>query len=67
VYSPPFKIVAIGDPERLTAALSRSDGVRAFREAAAALGLGYQVRSEGDVTVPAYEGSTSLQFAQPAN
>jgi uncharacterized protein YlxW (UPF0749 family) len=64
VYSPPFVITAIGDPGQLSGELDRSDGVRAFRGAAATLGLGYQVRPEGDVQVPAYDGSTSLQYAQ---
>jgi uncharacterized protein YlxW (UPF0749 family) len=64
VYSPPFVLTAIGNPDAMTAALGQSDGVRAFRLAASTLGLGYQVRTENDVTVPAYDGSTSLQYAQ---
>jgi len=64
VYSPPFVMTAIGNPETMTAALGQSDAVRAFRLAAATLGLGYQVRAETDVTVPAYDGSTALQYAQ---
>jgi uncharacterized protein YlxW (UPF0749 family) len=67
VYSPPFVIRAIGDPGRMQDALGQSDGVRAFRAAATTLGLGYQVKVEGDVTVPAYDGSTSLQYAQGAD
>jgi uncharacterized protein YlxW (UPF0749 family) len=67
VYSPPFVITAIGDPGRMQDALGQSDGVRAFRAAATTLGLGYQVKVEGDVTVPAYDGSTSLQYAQGAD
>ncbi len=64
VYPPPFVVTAIGDPGRMSAALDQSDGVRAFRAAAATLGLGYQLKPEGDVTVPAFEGSTALQYAQ---
>lgn len=64
VYSPPFVVTAIGDPASITLALNASQGVKLFREAAAAWGLGYQVRTEGDVTLPAYDGSTSLQYAQ---
>jgi uncharacterized protein YlxW (UPF0749 family) len=66
VYSPPFVITAIGDPNSLRSALDGSDGVRLFREAATAYGLGYQVKVEGDVTIPAYDGSTSLQYARAA-
>jgi uncharacterized protein YlxW (UPF0749 family) len=64
VYSPPFVVTAIGDPDRIRAALEASDGVRAFRAQAATLGLGYSFKPEGDVPVPAYDGSTSLQYAQ---
>jgi uncharacterized protein YlxW (UPF0749 family) len=64
VYSPPFVVTAIGDPDRLRTALDQSPGVRAFREAAGAFGLGYQVKPEGDVTVPPYDGLTSLQYAE---
>jgi uncharacterized protein YlxW (UPF0749 family) len=64
VYSPPFIITAIGDPASMRRALDESQGVSLFREAATAWGLGYQVRTEGDVTLPAYDGSTSLQYAR---
>jgi uncharacterized protein YlxW (UPF0749 family) len=64
VYSPPFIVTAIGDPALLQYALDASDGVRAFRDAATDFGLGYEVKVEGDVTVPAYEGSIALRSAQ---
>jgi len=64
VYSPPFVVTAIGSPDAMTAALGQSDGVRAFRLAAGTLGLGYQTRTETDIAVPAYDGSTALQYAQ---
>jgi uncharacterized protein YlxW (UPF0749 family) len=64
VYSPPFVVTAIGDPLLLQRALDASDGVRAFRSAAVSFGLGYEVKVEGDVTVPAYEGSVTLRSAQ---
>jgi len=64
VYSPPFVITAIGDPARLQHALDESPGVRLFRGAAADYGLGYEVKVEGDVTVPAYEGSLALPGAR---
>jgi hypothetical protein len=41
--------------------------VAAFREAAATLGLGYQVTSRTDVALPAYDGSTDLQYARVAS
>jgi uncharacterized protein YlxW (UPF0749 family) len=64
VYSPPFVVTAIGDPARLRLALDEAEGVRLFREAAADFGLGYEVKQEGDVSVPAYNGSISLRSAR---
>jgi len=64
VHSPPFVITAIGDPARLQRALDESPGLGLFRKDAAEYGLGYEVRVEGDVTVPAYRGSLALRSAQ---
>jgi uncharacterized protein YlxW (UPF0749 family) len=66
VYSPPFRITAIGDPAAMRAALDRAHGVTLFREAADAWGLGYDVATERDVTVPAYDDTTTLQYARVA-
>jgi uncharacterized protein YlxW (UPF0749 family) len=60
VYSPPFKITAIGDPSELRSSLDASDGVRLFRDAVDHFGLGYRETVEGSVTVPAYDGSSAL-------
>ena len=62
VYSPPFAISAIGDTSLLRAALNADPGVRAFRDAATAFGLGYTV-SNVTVTAPAYSGSGTLDYA----
>ncbi|MER5457249.1 DUF881 domain-containing protein [Micromonospora sp. NPDC002389] len=62
VYSPPFKIVAIGDPAALQQALAASEGVRWFRDAVDNYQLGYQ-ELPGTVTVPAFEDSTTLRSA----
>jgi uncharacterized protein YlxW (UPF0749 family) len=66
VYSPPFVITAIGDTVRMQRSLDSSPGVRVFREAAAKYGLGYDMKLEGDVTVPAYQGSIALRAARVA-
>jgi uncharacterized protein YlxW (UPF0749 family) len=66
VYSPPFVITAIGDVDGMQHALDEAQGVVLFREAAVSFGLGYQVRTEADVTVPAYDGSLTLRSASPA-
>ena len=64
VYSPPFTISAIGDPGRLQRALDASEGVRAFRSAVTDFGLGYQIKVETDVSLPAYDGSVALRSAR---
>jgi uncharacterized protein YlxW (UPF0749 family) len=63
-YSPPYVVTAIGDPDELRAALAQSPGVRLFREAADAYGLGYRETVEEEVTVPAYDGTSSLRSAR---
>jgi uncharacterized protein YlxW (UPF0749 family) len=63
VYSPPFRITAIGDPGRLRRALDRSDGVQEYRRAVAYFGLGYDVTDEPDVTLPGYDGPVRLGYA----
>jgi uncharacterized protein YlxW (UPF0749 family) len=60
-YSPPYVITAIGDPDELRAALAASPGVQLFREAADAYGLGYRETVEEEVTVPAFDGTSTLR------
>lgn len=63
-YSPPFRITAIGDPERMRAALDRQPGVQAYREAVDFFGLGYDVKDEQDVRLPGYSGPLRLNYAE---
>jgi uncharacterized protein YlxW (UPF0749 family) len=66
VYSPPFTIAAVGDPAALTAALELDPLVTIYREYVALYGLGYVVRSEPALTIPAFTGSVMPLFASPA-
>ena len=66
VFSPPFKITAIGEPTTMHRALESAEGVQQFREAVADFGLGYQETVEGNVTVRAYDGSSDLRSARVA-
>ncbi len=63
VFSPPFVIKAIGNPDRLLAALDGDPGVRAFRDAVEAFGLGYRAEAEADILAPAHVGSGTLDYA----
>ncbi|MGI5212511.1 DUF881 domain-containing protein [Plantactinospora sp. CA-290183] len=64
VYSPPFKITAIGDPAALQRALAASEGVRSFKDAVVHYQLGYRETVEPTVTVPAYDGPSGLRSAK---
>ncbi|GAA4210364.1 DUF881 domain-containing protein [Actinocatenispora rupis] len=64
VFSPPFRIVAIGDRTAMRAALDAAPAVRAYRAAARDWGLGYEVREERDVRLKAYDGSVALSDAR---
>lgn len=66
-YSPPFVIVAIGDRRGMLRGLADEPGVAIFLQYVAAYRLGYQVDSKSEVTVPAFDGSLSLQHARPAS
>lgn len=63
VFSPPFRVAAIGPSATMLKKLASSPGVKLFREAAEFYGLGYTVDRQGDLAVPAYSGSISLNYA----
>lgn len=66
VYSPPFKITAMGDPAALQAALKADPDVANYRDYVDLVGLGYDVKTSAEQTFPAFQGSTDLKFAKPA-
>ncbi|KRE42818.1 DUF881 domain-containing protein [Knoellia sp. Soil729] len=63
VYSPPYRIRAIGDPDRLRDFLRRSPEVQIYQEYVKAVGLGYEVRSYDRLEFPAYAGSITPEHA----
>ena len=63
VFSPPYVVSAIGDPDRLRAAVLASEGVQVFLDYVEWLGLGFSVATEPSLTMPAYVGP-GLVFAQ---
>lgn len=66
VYSPPFLVTAIGDPDRLNAALDRSSGVQVYRQWADFIGLGWNVTDHEQVELPAATGPSTLSHASAA-
>jgi uncharacterized protein YlxW (UPF0749 family) len=63
VFSPPFRVAAIGPSATMQKKLSSSPGVKLFREAAGYYGLGYTVSTQSRVDVPAYRGPVTLSYA----
>lgn len=63
VYSPPFRITAAGNLERLRAALEASREIAVYRKYVRAYGLGYTVRTVERATLPAYTGNVTMKHA----
>ncbi|MGW0983631.1 DUF881 domain-containing protein [Streptomyces xiamenensis] len=66
LYSPPYTVTAVGDREALRSALDEDPTIQNYRAYVDAYGLGWKVEEGTDVTLPAYTGSTALQYAGPA-
>ncbi|WP_122262104.1 DUF881 domain-containing protein [Ornithinimicrobium cerasi] len=63
VYSPPYTITAVGDPELLQAALTADPEVANYRAWADAIGLGYAVQDIPRVEMPGFTGGVRPRFA----
>jgi uncharacterized protein YlxW (UPF0749 family) len=64
VYSPPYRITAIGDVAAMRRSLDESAAVQVYRQYVDAIGLGYQVGDLGRQTFPGYDGSLALPYAR---
>jgi uncharacterized protein YlxW (UPF0749 family) len=64
VYSPPFVLVAIGDSDRLRAALNAEPGIEIYQQYVAAYGLRLSVTSSTALHLPAYTGAVALLHAR---
>ncbi|MEU1007128.1 DUF881 domain-containing protein [Streptomyces sp. NPDC005890] len=65
VYSPPYKITAVGDPDRLKQALAASKALQTYMVYVNVYGLGWKVTDDGTVTLPGYSGTVDLRYAKP--
>ena len=65
VYSPPFRVAAIGPYRTMEQRLDGSPGVKLFVQAAGYFGLGYTVESVDRLDLPPYVGSVGLSYARP--
>jgi uncharacterized protein YlxW (UPF0749 family) len=66
VFSPPFVVTAIGDPQRLGAALAADPDVQVFQQYVVAYGLRYDERTSERTRLPAYRGALRLEHAKAA-
>ncbi len=65
VYSPPYKIQAVGDPQKLKDALAASKAIQNYMVYVDVYGLGWKVTDDGTVTLPGYSGTVDLHYAEP--
>ncbi len=65
VYSPPYKVTAVGDPGKLKRALDGSTAIQNYLLYVKAYGLGWKVDEDEAVTLPGYSGTVDLHHAQP--
>ena len=66
VYSPPYVVTAVGDPQRLRAALAAAPGVQIFEQYVDAYGLRFDVTTHRFVTLPRFAGTLALRYARVA-
>jgi uncharacterized protein YlxW (UPF0749 family) len=66
VYPPPYRIDAVGPAERMQRALDSSSRLAIYRQYVDLLGLRLNVDAHESLSVPAYEGPLSAQYAQVA-
>ncbi|WMX46109.1 DUF881 domain-containing protein [Streptomyces roseicoloratus] len=67
VYSPPYKITAVGDRDRLGKALADSPALQNYQLYVKAYGLGWKVDEHKAVTLPGYSGTVDLHYAKPVS
>ncbi|WP_309053597.1 DUF881 domain-containing protein [Streptomyces sp.] len=67
VYSPPYKITAVGDRSRLARALADSPAIQNYRLYVKAYGLGWKVDEHRRITLPGYSGTVELHHAKPVS
>lgn len=64
-YAPPYVIEAIGDGNRMSAALKDSRTLTIYRQYADSYGLGYTETKESSLAIPAFQGALGVTHAKP--
>lgn len=65
VYSPPYKVSAVGDPGALRKAMAASPALQNYQLYVNAYGLGWKVDEHKALTLPGYSGTVDLHYAKP--
>jgi uncharacterized protein YlxW (UPF0749 family) len=65
VYSPPYKVTAVGDQSALKEALAASPALQSYQLYVKAYGLGWEVDERDAVTLSGYSGTVDLHYAKP--
>ncbi|MGP3980760.1 DUF881 domain-containing protein [Streptomyces sp. KR80] len=65
VYSPPYKVTAVGDTARLQKALAGSPAIQNYQLYVNAYGLGWKVDQHKAMTLPGYSGTVDLRYSKP--
>lgn len=65
VFSPPYEIYAVGDPEALQSALDADPGVSRIKSAVELYRIGFVVQKESLIELPGYVGPLAQRFAKP--
>ncbi|WP_058047346.1 DUF881 domain-containing protein [Streptomyces roseifaciens] len=65
VYSPPYKVTAVGDRGVLRKAIDSSPAIQNYLQYVNAYGLGWKVDQHDAVTLPGYSGTVDLHYAKP--
>jgi uncharacterized protein YlxW (UPF0749 family) len=65
VYSPPYKVTAVGDQESLKKALDGSPAIQNYLQYVDAYDLGWKVEDRKSVNLPGFTGTVDLHYAKP--
>ncbi|WP_314175977.1 DUF881 domain-containing protein [Streptomyces winkii] len=65
VYSPPYKVTAVGDQKSLRKALDESPAIQNYLQYVDAYDLGWKVDERKSETLPGYSGTVDLHYAKP--
>jgi uncharacterized protein YlxW (UPF0749 family) len=63
-YSPPYRLTAIGPVDAMLASIDTSPYIALYLQQVPK-GLGWDLRRDGSVRLPGYQGSTELEYAHP--